>query len=420
MRILLVHNYYKSFGGEDAVFNEEASLLEDRGITIRRFSASSTEINSSLGRLSAGLGLIYNPAARRRLRKAISDFSPEIVHVHNFFPLLSPSIFDACREANVASVLTLHNFRILCPGALLYADEVLRERSLQNSCWWTVQKRVYRNSWIATLALAGMVEYHKRVRTWATKVDRFVALSEWSRNKFVSGGLPPDRISVKPNAVSYCTVPTQSSRQGALFVGRLDEQKGLKILLEAWQHLSVPLRIIGEGPLSEHVKESSSPHITYLGRQTREIVEHEMLRAKFLVFPSIGHEMCPLTIIEAFARHLPVICSDLPSIRVLVKAGQTGLTFRPADPGSLRRVVQLADMDAEGLKRIADRAYTAYEKRYSPDANFSQLMRIYAAAMQRKRLLRPTTDLHQSTLMPKRDGIHDDPGAGVKQCRGTY
>ena len=379
MRVLLVHDFYQIPGGEDSVVREEFSMLEKNGIDVQLFSVTNEEIRGFWRTLATALRVTYNPSARRALTKKLADFSPDVVHIHNFFPLLSPSVFEACRQANVPSILTLHNFKILCPGALLYHDESLRERSLHHSCWWTVPKRVYRNSAMATLAVAAMVEFHKWSGTWTRKVDRFIALTDWAKQKFTEGGLPAERIIVKPSAVANPTALPARQREGGLFVGRLDKQKGIEILLRAWKSIDYPLTIIGDGPLDRLVREKQDDRIIYLGRQPRERVQREMRGAKFLVLPSIGNEMFPMTVVEAFSNGLPVIGSDLPSLRGLIEPDKNGLTFLPGSSDALATQIQWAISHPSALEELGHRARENYEELYMPETNFRQLIGLYHA-----------------------------------------
>jgi glycosyltransferase involved in cell wall biosynthesis len=377
MRVLMIHNFYQIPGGEDSIVRAEISMLEKNGIEVDLFSATNDVIKGRLAQARAAAQVVYNPLARRALARKLSAYTPDVVHIHNFFPLLSPSVFDACRDAGVPSVLTLHNYRILCPTAFLHADDNDRQRSLRESCWWTVPRKVYRNSVAATLALAAMVEFHKRVGTWKRKVDRFIVLTDLAKRTFIAGGLPAERICVKPNWVPRPPGLDRTHREGALFVGRLDEQKGVRVLLEAWKDLDCPLKIIGDGPLEDLVRQSGNDRIVYLGRQPRGTVQREMQAALFLVLPSIGYEMFPVTVLEAYASELPVICSDLPSLGGLVETGVTGLRFPPGDAPGLAAQVRWAISNPSVLRQFGNRARVTYEERYTPEANFAQLIDIY-------------------------------------------
>jgi len=377
MRVLMVHNFYQNPGGEDRIVREELTMLERNGVEVDLFAATNDDIIGIHGKIAAALRVVYSPRARRALSQKITEYLPDVVHIHNFFPLLSPSILDACLAAGVPSVLTLHNFRILSPAALLHPDELIRERNLRGSCWWTVRKRVYRNSAPGTLAVAAMIEFHKRTGTWTRKVDRYIALTDWAKRLFTEGGLPAERIVVKPNSVPRPLAFSGLRREGGLFVGRLDEQKGLRVLLQAWENIDYPLTIIGDGPLSDLVQENVSDRVLYLGRQPPEAVQRAMQAAKFLVLPSMGKEMFPVTILEAFSNCLPVICSDLSSLREIVEPGITGLTFPPGDASALAAQVRWALSNASAFKEIGRRGRSVYEVRYTPEVNFSQLMSVY-------------------------------------------
>jgi glycosyltransferase involved in cell wall biosynthesis len=253
----------------------------------------------------------------------------------------------------------------------------VRGHSLRDACWWSVPTRLYRNSAVATLAVAIMIEFHKRVGTWTRKVDHFIALTNSARQVFVDAGLPPERIGVKPNCIARPPDFRVSRREGALFVGRLDEQKGVETVLRAWKAIDYPLRIIGDGPLSDLVRRNTSDRVVYLGRQPRELVQREMQGARFLVLSSIGHEMFPVTVLEAFSNRLPVICSDLPSLEDLVQSGVSGLTFRSGNASSLAAQVRWAIANPAAMDELGRRAHAIYEEQYTPEVNFNRLMGIY-------------------------------------------
>lgn len=413
MRVLLVHNFYQIPGGEDAIVQADLAMLRANGIAVELFAADNSDIKGLHQKALVGLRTVYNWPARVALAEKLKEFAPDVVHVHNFFPMLSPSIFDACVSAGIPAVMTLHNFRILCPAGLLHPDATLREQSLHHSCWWTVPRRAYRNSATATLALAAMVEYHKRVGTWSRKVNRFIALTPWAKQMFTEGGLPAERIVVKPNCVARPPAFSHPQRHGALFVGRLDEQKGVRVLLRAWRDIDYPLTIIGDGPLSDLVRHHATDRITYLARQPREVVQREMSAAQFLVLPSVGHEMFPVTVLEAFSSRLPVICSDLPSLAGLVEDGKTGRTFPPGDANALAALVRRAVSNELALAGLALRAHSIYEERFTPEAGLTQLIAIYQTVRNDPlpRLSRPFGQETRATLRigaPERREIPDE------------
>lgn len=386
LRILLVHNYYQQRGGEDVVVENEVELLRQKGHNVDFFSVTNASIHGWRRTIAAGLSAIYNPQARWQLAARLREFRPDIVHVHNFFPQLSPSIFAACREAGVPSVMTLHNFRILCATTSLYYDGGICERSLRHSAFWAVPHRTYRSSYLATLSLACMVDLHKWIRTWRRNVDVFIALTDFAKAKFVEGGLAAEQIVVKGNAIADPAVDVRSSepRHGALYVGRLSSEKGLATLLAAWQGVDYPLRIVGDGPLRAMCDAAQNENIKCLGLRDRAQVYNEMRRAAFLVLPSSCYEMFPLTLVEAFAHGLPIIASRHGAFISLLDDGVTGLTFKPQDAADLRTKVRWAVEHSAELANMGKRARATYETKYTAEQNYQDLMAVYERTLNRR------------------------------------
>jgi len=225
-----------------------------------------------------------------------------------------------------------------------------------------------------------MVDTHRRRGTWSRKVDRFIAVSEFSLAKFVAAGFSPDRIVVKPNFTQDRPGPFSTERSGALYVGRLSPEKGIDTLLQAWSDLEVPLRLVGDGAMRGLVEKSASTKVVALGPRSAGEVAAEMGRAAFLVAPSVWPETFGLAIVEAYCQGLPVIASRIGAFTEIVDDGRTGLLCAPGDPAELVSKVRWAHQHPEQLRRMGNNARFVYEKKYSPSANFEQLKRIYALA----------------------------------------
>ena len=386
--ILLIHNTYQQAGGEDAVVTREAALLRENGHEVRLHSVSNDTIRGPWRKAITAWRTPYSRWGRRQVTRSINETGPDIVHAHNFFPLLSPSVYDACRDAGVAVVQTLHNYRTICAGALLMRDGKLCEDCIKGTPYQAVSHGCYRDSRLGSLAVARMIDIHRRQGTWAKKVDRFIALSEFSKGKFVEGGLPSEKIAVKPNFVEATRAKTLSNadRKGALFVGRLSHEKGIETLLRAWEFLDVPLRIVGDGPFMDKVRGQSSRGIVVLGNKEPKQVNEEMARAAFLVMPSVCYENFPLTLAEAFAQGLPVIASRLGATAEIVEDKVTGLHFNPGDAEDLVRKVRWASEHPEDMLHMGRNARRNYEKKYTPEINYRQLMAIYAEAIDENHL----------------------------------
>jgi glycosyltransferase involved in cell wall biosynthesis len=383
VKILLVHNFYQMYGGEDAVVENELATLRAAGHEVVVHFVHNDDIRSRWDMVVASIASFFNYSTRRRLIDIIRRERVDIVHVHNFFPRLSPSVFSAARKAGVPTVMTLHNFRIVCPTGALFLDGAVCERSVGHSVWWAVPRRVYRNSVAGTLVLACLIEWHKAIGTWRHRVDRFIALTDFARDKFIAAGIPAQLIEVKPNAASApeeaADVP--HARSGALFVGRLSEEKGVRVLLEAWRELEVPLRVAGSGPMESWAAEQPAPSAQLLGRLGRRDVLEEMNRAAFLVIPSVCYEMFPVALAEAFSCGLPVIASKLGGLADLVEEGVTGLQFAAGNPADLARAVRWAAANPDQMLAMGENCHRVYREKFTPEANVAQLEAIYRATI---------------------------------------
>ncbi len=378
MRILILHNYYQHAGGEDVVLQAERSLLEANGHEVALFIVNNDDIKGFRGKVKTALNIAYSKTSKKKVLVEISKFQPDLVHVHNFFPLLTPSIYDACHEAGVPIVQTLHNYRTICPGALLMRDERLCEECIIGSAYKAVLYGCYRGSRLGTLSVARMVEFHRKNRTWSEKVNRFIALTSFAKSKFVEAGFPESKMVVKANFFSREEFNAESEeRKGALFIGRLSIEKGVHTMLSAWRNLEVPLKVVGTGPLFDEIRTANFSTIRALGFKKKKEVLREMSRANFLVMPSLCYEGFPMVLVEAFAHGLPVIASKLGSMAEIVEAGITGLHFEAGNAEDLAEKVRWSVEHPEEMRRMGENARKVYEEKYTPDINYRQLIKIY-------------------------------------------
>ncbi len=385
MKVLIVHNRYQQAGGEEAVATNEHDLLARHGWETRLWCVTNDWIAGPLGKILTAMRTSYSRPARDELARRIREFAPTVVHVHNFFPLLSPSVYDACRAAGVAVVQTLHNYRTICAAALLARDGHPCEDCIDASPYQAVLHRCYRGSVIGSFAVARMVDTHRRRETWSHKVDRFIALSRFAKGKFVAAGFPGDRIEVKPNFVEDRRATESAAGSGALYVGRLSSEKGVGTLIRAWNGLEVPLRVVGDGALRELVQKAAAFGIVALGGRPPAEVAAEMARACFLVVPSEVYENFPMVIAEAFCQGLPVVATRIGALAEIVEDGATGLLFSAGDAEDLASKVRWAHQHPEAMRKMGVNARRTYEERYSPEVNFAQLAKIYEAAIEESR-----------------------------------
>lgn len=386
MKILVVHNRYRQSGGEDAVVRAESSLLARMGHDVEVWEESNDSIVGTLEKIKTAFQCVYSFRHARQMQRQIRNHRPDLVHIHNFFPRMSPSVHMTCRRMNIPVVQTLHNFRLLCPAATFHGHGSICEDCLRKSMPWpAVTDSCYRKSRLGSLVVANMLALHRVPGTWNRTVSQFIALSQFARNKFIAGGIAEDKIVVKSNFVDL--YPGVGSGQGgfALFVGRLVPEKGVETLLAAWSVLrdGPKLKIIGDGLLAQDVAQSAAtnPSIEWLGACSREQVRDAMAQATILILPSTWYEAFPLVIAEAFAAGLPIIASRLGAMAELIADGHTGKLFAPGNAAELASTVEWVYLRPEHMQRMRISARAEYEQKYTAEANYARLMSIYEAAL---------------------------------------
>ena len=387
MKLLLLHTYYQLSGGEDSVYEVEMSLLQNRGHAVLPLTFYNEDLVSFPSWQQAQLTL-WNQEAYRRMRQAIRDYKPDLLHAHNTFPLASPAVIRAAKAEGIPVVMTLHNYRLLCVNALFFRRGRVCEDCLGRIPWRGVFHGCYRDSRPASAVVAAMLTLHRALGTW-NMVDRFIALTEFAKQKFIEGGFPPEKISVKPNFVHPDPGPGEGRGGYALFVGRLSPEKGLGTLLVAWERLGgkVPLKIVGDGPLAPEVQEAQKriPGVEWLGRKAPEEVYALVGEAAFLVFPSEGYETFGRVAIEAFAKGTPVLAAHIGAVGEVTEDGRTGLHFRPGDPEDLAAKVEWLLAHPNELARMRKEARAEYEAKYTAEQNYAQLMAIYHEVLSKRR-----------------------------------
>jgi glycosyltransferase involved in cell wall biosynthesis len=389
MKILVVHNRYRQAGGEDVAVRQEISLLKNHGHDVETLQEDNDAIvNPAEGVLTA-IRCVYSIQSCRQIHKAIGNFRPDLVHVHNFFPRLSPAVHYACHERGVPVVQTLHNFRLGCPGATLFRNDKVCEECLGLTVAWPAIKHgCYRNGRLATMAVANMLAIHRALGTWRKTVNTFIALTEFAREKFISAGIPADRIAVKPNFVVDDAGAGSGDRGYALFVGRLSPEKGIETLLRAWRMIPAKrrLRIIGDGPMAPMIREAAEQihGIEWLGARGHSEVLQQLREAAVLILPSACYEGFPMVAAEAFSAGVPIVASKHGSLAEIVTHGGTGRLFTPGDGCALAQQIEWTYSHPADVAAMRAEARREYEMKYTPDRNYSMLMGIYRRAMEQR------------------------------------
>jgi glycosyltransferase involved in cell wall biosynthesis len=377
LRVLVAHNAYQMRGGEDAVVEAEVALLRSYGHPVVEYRRHNDELKD-MRSLDAAIDTLWSRKTGNDLDKLVAEQRPDVIHAHNTFPLISPSLYWAAHRHGIPVVQTLHNFRLLCPQAMFLREGKVCEDCLGKLPWRAVQHACYRESRTQSAALGGMLVMHRMLGTWGQKVTRYIALNEFCRGKFIEGGLPADRISIKPNFVDFAP-PAQVERTGFLYVGRLAPEKGVSVLAAAVPKApGIRLAVAGNGP-DAHVF-AGIEGASHLGAVALPEVRRLMCSSLALVMPSIWYENFPRTLVEAYGCGLPVIASRIGALAELVDEGVTGLLFKAGDSDDLAGKLRWAQSHQTEMAAMGRRARARFEAEFTPQNNYQQLMDIYRVA----------------------------------------
>lgn len=384
MRILKIHNYYLQPGGEDTVFQAEIDLLRSRGHEVIEYLEFNKNIES-MNKAFVALQTVWSQASYNKIKKKIQEIKPDVVHFHNTFPLISPSAYYACHELNIPVVQTLDNQRLICPAASFYRDGKLCLDCLGKTLALPgVLHACYHNSHSHTAVVASMLAFHRWLGTWQTKIDVYLCSTNFYRDLFVQAGFPISKIIVMPHFVQqrnhYDIKKTQENY--ALFVGRLDPEKGIKTLLEAWRRLDFPLKIRGGGRLDEFSREYVRQHginnIEFVRRMDEVELSDLISNAQFLIMPSEGfYETFGMVIIEAYSRGIPVIASNIGVTSELVSDKQTGLLFESGNPNDLVEKAQWMWNHPDEVSAMGKNGFNKYKEQFTEEKCYKTLIEVY-------------------------------------------
>ncbi len=393
MKIFVVHNYYGSSApsGENMAVDNEITLLKKHDHQVIVAAKKSDEIRSKglRGTLTGAFSSVWNPMSKREIARQLDKEKPDIVHVHNVFPLHSPSVFYGMK--NIPVVYTLHNYRLGCA-----AGTATRENTMCFECFESrsvipaLRYGCYRNSRIATVPMAASIELYRLLKTWSSKVDAFITLTEFQRSVMQRFGLPPERIFVKPhfgNAPTM-TIEWRKRENKIVFIGRLYEAKGIHFAVEAWKKMgenAPTLEIIGDGPLSVSLGQSVqssrlSSKVIFSGQLPHEEAMKRLSAARMLLLPSLCPEGFPMVIHEAFSYGVPVAASDAGSLRSLVNDGKTGILFSPGSSEQIASRIMSVWNNPTMLRAMHKNTLEEFNNLFTAEKNHTLLMNIYTEA----------------------------------------
>jgi len=385
MNILMLHNGYRIRGGEDESFETEWHMLRDSGHHVETIHVHNESVEER-GKVHVALESVWSKSSYDVVDRHLHQRHFDVVHVQNFFPLLSPSVYAAAKKHGVAVVQTLRNYRLLCPNVYLFRDGHVCEDCLGKKFKYpSVVHGCYRNSRLGSLSVAAMCGVHSMLGTWEKNVDLYISLTEFARQKFVQAGFAAEKIVTKGN----CVYPDPGVGRGqddfVLFVGRLSAEKGISTLLCAWERLnpSTSLKIAGEGPLMEELRArtKNNPTVEWLGPRSSSYVKDLMGAAKVTVFCSEWYETFGRVAIESFAKGTPVIASRIGALAEVVDDRRTGLLFEPGNANDLALQLQWCFDYPEELAKMRENARAEYERRHTATVNRKQLVECYELAM---------------------------------------
>lgn len=379
-RILMLHNHYRIRGGEDESTLLEAELLRQAGHRVTLLTDRSTDISNSMSKVSAGVSAIWSQQWHLKVLREITENQYDILHVQNFYPKISPSVYYAAKSAGLKVIQAVRNYRMMCVSANLFRNGRVCEDCVGSRFKYKgILRGCYNDSVAQSAMVAGLNFVHRSAGTWQRKVDAYIAVSEFVKDRLLAEGIPAKRVHVKPNFV-----PEQGNiqdfhdtheRRNLLFVGRLTAEKGLSSLAEAWQiaNLQEKLLIIGEGALDTVPVRG----MEYLGRLNQDRVSAQMLEARAVVMPGVWPEPFGRVAVEAFAQATPVIATSIGGVASIVQHEQNGLLVPPGNPALLAEAIASLVTRPGYARELGAGARCSYLALYTPAANLERLEEIY-------------------------------------------
>lgn len=382
-KVLIVHNYYQVPGGEDTVVENEKNMLLENGHEVVLYTRHNDEIKlrGIFGKLILPFETIFSFKTYKEVKRKVKEENIDIVHVHNTLPLVSPSVYYSAKHCNVPVVQTIHNFRLLCPAATFIRNKKICEECVEKSLICSIKNKCYRDSLIQSMVSAFTLAFHRLIGTY-NKVDNYIALTEFNKNKLMNL-VDEGKISVKPNFVKRNNKIVKSkNKEYFLFLGRIDELKGIMLLVEAWKEVNnSKLLIVGKGPLenkiNKYIKDNGINNIELLGFKQKNEVIRLINNSKALIIPSQWYEGFPMTLVEGLSLGIPIIASDIGNLATIVDDGENGLLFKYDDKDSLIDKVKNIEANSKLLEKLSNGAIDSFNNKYNSVKNYELLIEIY-------------------------------------------
>jgi glycosyltransferase involved in cell wall biosynthesis len=380
MKILIVHNAYGKISGEEAAIDNLATMMAARGMVVQRFSRSSANIEETmLGKIPAFFSGIHNPFSRREFRRFLREFRPDIVHIHNLYPLISPSILPECTAQGIPVVMTVHNFRLACPNGLLLCNGELCHRCLGGREYWCVLRNC-ENSIFKSTGYALRTASARILRRYYNHVNHFICLNDFQRNLLIKEGLPAEKSSILPNPVLLSNMISRNEGQGSYvaYVGRLSPEKDILTLIESARRLGdLQFKFAGSYHRMPEVAQRKSENCEFMGHLDSANLDQFYRNARMVVFATRCYEGFPTVLLEAMSHGLPVVCSRIGGLPEIVEDGITGLLYEPGDANELADRIRTLWQNPDLCKKLGEGGRKKVQKDYAADRLLDRLMGIY-------------------------------------------
>lgn len=373
----MAHTAYQQRGGEDSVFSAEIALLEESGHTVEPLLVRNDHIVGLKAKAKAALYILKNPSSVRLMKEKLNSFQPDLVHIHNFFPTLSPAVIEAAVSRGVPVILTMHNYRPLCAGAMLMRNGKPCEDCVGGLKLPGILYRCYRGSVVGSACVGLIGGYLKKLIKRYPDLITLISLTNFAKSRYVADGFPSDNIVVRGNSLSDPKEGLKEREKKIVFVGRLSAEKGAATLLQAVVGQDIELEIIGDGPDREYLESISSKNVNFMGSLPPQKVIESVKKATALTVPSQWYEGFPMVVLEAMATGTPILASRIGSLSEVVDDHENGLLIEPKDVDAWREAMLLVLSSSEKTKKMGTSARQKYLKHYAQDVSLKELETIY-------------------------------------------
>ena len=382
MKILQIHNEYIYKGGEETVVEEERKLLLKNDCNVYQLIRKNNEEIISLNqKLNVAKNLYYSKKSYQIIEKEIIKIKPDIAHIHNTFPLWTFSVLDACNKLKIPVVMTAHNFRLICAKGVFYKNQQICEKCLWSSSFNAVKYGCFQNSIIKSIPVSYMINKTNKGLNIINKLNKLIVLTNFVKKKFLEAKFPENKIIIKPNFISKkFNIEIKQKKRDFIYASRLSEEKGIIDLINAHKKFKFNLKICGDGPLKNLVNQQKQ--INYLGFLSDDGVNRELVKSKFLIFPSKWYEGFPTVILKAFLFEAVVLAPELGSIPTIIKDGYNGILFKPNNIEDLINKIKWALSNEEKCNQIKENAKKEFNEKYTEEVNYNILKKIYEDAIE--------------------------------------